>query len=111
MNNGHATGCFPLERSTRQGDPLSPHIIILCVETLFIQTQKNEEVKGIKLSAYADDADFLTPDVRSLETIFQTCATFRLYFSLQLNLEKSEACWIGNRIGPLTADGWTSNVV
>ena len=80
-------------------------LFILCVETPFIQIRENEEVNGIrigdneiKLSAYPDDADFLTSDVSSLETIFQTCATFQLYSSLKLNLEKSEACWIGNRI-------------
>ena len=53
----------------------------------------------IKLSAYADDADFLTPDTESLESIFQTCTTFQLYSSLKLNLEKSEACWIGIKKG------------
>ena len=40
-----------------------------------------------------------TSDVSSLETIFQSCATFQLYSSLKLNLEKSEVCWIGNRMG------------
>ena len=106
MNNGHSTGYFPLERGTRQGDPLSAYLFILCIETLFIQIRENEEVKRIrigdneiKLFAYADDADFLTSDVSSLETIFQTCATFQLYSSLKLNLEKSETCWIGNRMG------------
>ena len=54
---------------------------------------------GIKLSAYADDADFLTSDTESFESIFQTCATFQLYSSLKLNLEKSEACWIGIKKG------------
>ena len=90
MNNGHSTGYFPLERGTRQGDPLSAYLFILCVETLFIQIRENEEVKGIrigdneiKLSAYADDADFLTSDVNSLKTIFQTCETFQLYSSLK----------------------------
>ena len=29
---------------------------------------------------YADDADFLTPDVKSLELIFQTCETFQILF-------------------------------
>ena len=83
MNNGHFIGYFPLERGTRQGDPQPVYLFILCVETLFIPIRENEEVKGIrigdneiKLSAYADDADFLRSDVSSLETIFQTCATF-----------------------------------
>ena len=59
---------------------------ILCIETLSIQIRENEEVKGIrigdneiKLSAYADSADFLRSDVSSLKTIFQTCATFQLF--------------------------------
>ena len=79
MNNGHSTGHFSLERGTRQEDPLSAYLFILFVETLFIQIRENEEVKGIrigddeiKLSAYADDADFLTSDVSSLKTILQT---------------------------------------
>ena len=74
---------LPPERGTRQGDPLSAHLFILCVETLLILIRENEEVKGvrighneIKLSAYTDDADFLTSNVSSLETIFHTCATF-----------------------------------
>ena len=106
MNNGHFTGYFPPERGARQGDSLSAYLFILCVETLFIQIRENEVVKGIrigdneiKLFAHGDNSDFLTSGVSSLETIFQTCATFQLYSSLKLNLEKSEACWIGNRMG------------
>ena len=106
VNNGHSTGYFPLERSTRQGDPLSAHFFILCVESLFIQILEDEIIIGlvtvdheIKLSAYADDADFLTLDVKSLQTILQTCTTFQLYSSLKLNLGKSEACWIGTKRG------------
>ena len=106
LNNGHSTGYFPLERGTRQGDPLSAYLFILCLETLFIQIRNNDNIRGIrvgghemKLSAYADDADFLTPDTESLESIFQTYTTFQLYSSLKLHLEKSEACWIGIKKG------------
>ena len=49
MNNGHSRGYFPLERGTRQGDPLSAYLFILCVETLFIQIRENKEVKGIRI--------------------------------------------------------------
>ena len=99
----------PQETSLQKGEPdKAIHCLhtYLCVEILFIQIRENEEAKGIrigdneiKLSAYADDEDFLTSDVSSLETIFQICATLQLYSSLKLNLEKSEACWIGNRMG------------
>ena len=48
------------------------------------------------MSAYDDDADFLTPDVRSLASIFQTCETFQVYSSLNSTLRSlREACWIG----------------
>ena len=36
MNNGHTTGCFPLESGTRQDDPLSAYRFILALEVLFI---------------------------------------------------------------------------
>ena len=59
LNNGHSTGYFPLERGTRQGDPLSAYLFILCLETLFIHIRDNDNIRGIrvggheiKLSAY-----------------------------------------------------------
>ena len=91
-----------MESGTRQGDPLSAFHFFLCLETLFIQIRDNESIKGIniniyqiKLSAYADDADFLASDAVLLGLILQTCATFQTFSSLKLNVEKFEACWIG----------------
>ena len=54
--------------------------------------------KEIKLDAYADDGRFFLKDLRSLYTILdilEECGTFG---SLKLNLQKSEACWIGASI-------------
>ena len=68
----------------------------------FIQVRENDDINGIKiddreikLSAFADDADFLVSFVKSLQLIFDVCLRFQSYSSLKLNLEKSEACWIG----------------
>ena len=70
--------------------------------TVSHEIRDNESIKGlnintyqIKLSACADDADFLASDAMSLELILQTCATFQTFSSLKLNVEKCEAYWIG----------------
>ena len=94
MNNGHSTGYFPLERGTRQGNPLFAYLFILCVESLFIQIREDKNIKGIVIS---DHEIKLSPYVKSLQTILQTCITFQLYSSLKLNLDKSEACWIDTK--------------
>ena len=106
MNNGRSTGYFPLERGTRQGDPISAYLFILALEILLIQIRENADIKGIiideteiKLSAYADDGSFFVTDIHSLQAIFFICNQFREFSSLKLNLEKSEACWIGKAKG------------
>ena len=83
INNGHSSGYFSLERGCRQGDPLSADLFIFCAEVLSIQIRENNDIHGIKigdheikLSAYADYADFLTSDVSSLHKIFSIRATF-----------------------------------
>ena len=52
MNNGYSTGYFPLERGTRQGDPVSAYLLILCLETLFNQIRENDNIKGIGIGDY-----------------------------------------------------------
>ena len=108
MNNGHSTGYFPLERGTRQGDPLSVYLFILALEIMFIQIRNNDQIKGlkindikliiniIKLSAYADDTYFIALDVPSLQQVFIIHNTFEEFSSLKLNLDKCQACWIGS---------------
>ena len=63
---GNISGSFTLHRGCRQGDPLSPHIFILCAEILAIQIRNNNEIQGIKvrdkeykLTLYADDSTLL----------------------------------------------------
>ena len=78
----------------------------MALEILLIQIRENADIKGIiineteiKLSAYADDGSFFVTDIHSLQAIFFICNQFREFSSLKLNLEKSEACWIGKAKG------------
>ena len=68
FNNG-LTDYFTLERGVRQGDPLSPYLFVVAIETLAIAIRQNTEIRGIrigedetKLLQYADDTTAVLSD-------------------------------------------------
>ena len=74
LNNGFATGPFSLGRGVRQGDPLSPYLFILALETLAIKIRQDSSVQGlkigeeiIKLSLFADDMTCVIKDKMSYD--------------------------------------------
>ena len=79
MTNGFSTGTFNIRRGNRQGDPLTPHLFIICLETLVITVCGNKNIQGIlvgkeeiKLEMFADDVTAFLRNTRSLETLLHT---------------------------------------
>ena len=84
INNGLTTDYFALERGVRQGDPLSPYLFGVVVETLAIAIRQNTAIKGItiskeetKLLQYADDTTAVLSDMDSARTLFTLLDVFQ----------------------------------
>jgi len=66
-NNGHLSSFFKVEKGVGQGFPLSPYLLIICIELLSNEISLNKDIKGIKIgnieikqTLFADDACFIT---------------------------------------------------
>ena len=109
LNNGHLSNAFHPERGIRQGCPLSALLFILAVETFAIEIRNNKNVRGIsigtkqiKISQLADDTTCFVEDIRSAEMVIKTLKCFHFCSGLKVNMEKTEAMYIGSLIN--TAD-------
>jgi hypothetical protein len=103
MNNGKTDSFFKLERGVRQGCPLSAYLFILAIEVLAIQIRNNPSIKGIKIgnnyikiSLLADDITLLLSDLQSVKVTLDTLKTFKNCAGLKINIEKSNAKYIGS---------------
>ena len=106
MNNGITSKSFQLKRGVRQGDPLSPYLFIVAVETLAIAIRQNPAIKGItigkeetKLLQYADDTTAVLADTNSATVLFQLLDLFKNISGLKINSTKTEGLWIGSSKG------------
>ena len=87
----------------RQGDPLSPYLFVLAIETLAIAIRQNSKIKGIfigkeetKLLQYADDSTAILSDKNSATALFKLLDFFRSVSGLKINCTKTEGMWIGS---------------
>ena len=102
MNNGFSTGYFKLNRGVRQGDPLSPYLFIICLETLAIQIGENQEINGIKIGkndiklvAFADDLTCFVKNKQSYNALTRLLDDFGIFSGLKKNRDKTEVFRLG----------------
>ena len=106
INNGHCSNMFTINRGVRQGDPLSPYLFILALELMSASIKNDPDIKGIKidnseylLSQYADDSSLtLNDDNVSLQKSLDILGKFSECAGLKVNLDKTEAIWIGSKV-------------
>ena len=105
MYNGHVSDKIMLERSCRQGDPLSPYIFLIVIECALEIIRSNRNIKGVKIgeeeykiSAYADDIlCFLDGSINSCRALFDDLGVFAKYSGLRPNIAKTQAFWAGSK--------------
>ena len=101
--NGIVTDAFRLERSVRQGCPLSALLYSLSAEPLAALLMQNDRIRGIELPErrvsllfqYADDT---TVTVRDRESVVEVLGSVELYgraSGAKINMEKSEIMYVG----------------
>ncbi|KAL9965974.1 hypothetical protein ACROYT_G023977 [Oculina patagonica] len=105
INNGFVTSSFQLKRGVRQGDPLSPFLFIIALETLAVNIRNNKQIKGIsvdgnelKLTIFADDMTSFVRDRASFFVLMNTVKLFGRYAGLKMNHEKTEILPLGNMV-------------
>jgi len=106
--NGWISEPIRQTRGIRQGCPVSAMAFILCTEILATAIIDNDKIEGIllpsskgdkvthKASQYADDTTvFLKDEYQVLATV-ETITEFSAVAGLSLNIEKTEAMWLGS---------------
>ena len=102
---GNITQRFPVGRSCRQGDPISPYLFILCVEVLAIKIRGDDQVKGFRIGGFSQKLDFYADDLTayldgsesSLRRMVDILGDFFKVSGLRINLSKCKAVWFGKQ--------------
>ncbi len=101
--NGHLTELIEINRSIRQGCPVSMIIYILCIEPAASKIRRNKEIQGFmpinaketKLSQFADDSTPILRNVKSYQIIENIFKDFGNASGSKLNSEKTKIVAFG----------------
>ena len=101
--NDLLSGEVTLERSTRQGCPLSPLLFALAMEPFVEKIRQDPEVTGVsigkqqnKLNFFADDLlMYLTNFEKSIPFLFKIISEYSLVSGYKINMDKTEVMAVG----------------
>ena len=102
--NGHPSEFFVTTRGIRQGCPLSSILYSLLAETLGEAIRQNPDIEGLhlpgaqeqlKVSQYADDADFYISHRTKIDTVFAVLTDFQLATGSRIKPSKTKAMCLG----------------
>jgi hypothetical protein len=96
--NGHLTSSFPLNRGTRQGDPISPTLFVISMEALNHLLLRDSVLRGLMISPmhrvkvllYADDVALFTATLEELSHALELIRHFCEAVAMKVSTSKSK---------------------
>ena len=114
--NGMRSGTFAIERSVRQGCPLSPLLYVLALEPLLRRLRDegtNPALRGVPfadpltawVSAFADDITVFVSRRLDIKAVKKAVGEYERIAGAKVNFDKSEGLWLGAWRGSDTVPG------